>query len=152
MKDYGSTRSPNAPYQCFMGRWEGLTKTFGPDGAFLGCTAVHMDVYWVDETTWHLREEFDQLWETQSRQVYDGDFRVEGNNCYAENALIKVIGTALTAHNYNFIIDSAVSKSLVLNNHYFLDPDTRRIITHKMRDGKTTIFQIQDFVRILRPT
>ena len=37
------------------------------------------------------------------------------------------------------------------NNHYFLDPDTRRIITHKVRDGKTHCFQIQDFTRIVQP-
>ena len=151
MKDYGSTRNPNYPYQCFMGRWEGLTKTFDPQGNYLGCTPVHMDCYWVAPNVWHMDEEFDTLWETQKRQMYNTDFLVECNTTSCENALVKVMGVMLTSYNYNFVIDSAVSKSLVLNNHYFLDPDTRRIITHKMRDGKTTIFQIQDFVRVVRP-
>ena len=50
-----------------------------------------------------------------------------------------------------FTIDSRVSANIVYNNHYFLDPDTRRIITHKVRDGKTNLFQIQDFARVQRP-
>jgi hypothetical protein len=60
----------------------------------------------------------------------------------------QVVGTGITAYNYNFIIDSAVTRSMVYNNHYFLDANTRRIMTHKLRDGKTTVFQIQDFVRV----
>ena len=42
-------------------------------------------------------------------------------------------------------------ESTVYNNHYFIDPNNRRIITHKVRDGKTLIFQIQDFVRVQQP-
>lgn len=145
MRDYGTPLL--RPYQCFMGRWEGLCKTFGPDGVFIESTAVHMDVYWIAEDMWHLHEDFENLYGI-GRQVYDSDFRVVGKNCYAENALIKVVGTEITPYNYNFIIDSAVTQSIVFNNHYFLDPNTRRIMTHKMRDGKTTVFQIQDFVRV----
>lgn len=130
-----------------MGRWEGLCKTFGPDGVFIESTAVHMEVYWTGEDSWHLHEDFDNLYGV-GQQVYDSDFRVVGNNCYAENELIKVVGTALTPYNYNFIIDSAVTKSIVFNNHYFLDPNNRRIMTHKMRNGQTIVFQIQDFVRV----
>jgi hypothetical protein len=44
-----------------------------------------------------------------------------------------------------------VSNTIVYNNHYFIDPNTRRIITHKVRDGATHLFQIQDFVRVVRP-
>ena len=44
-----------------------------------------------------------------------------------------------------------MSNNIVYNNHYFLDPDTRRIITHKVRDGATNLFQIQDFTRVQRP-
>jgi hypothetical protein len=65
--------------------------------------------------------------------------------------MISLEGTELTAFNYVFTIDSSVTKSIVYNNHYFLDPNTRRIITHKVRDGKTNLFQIQDFVRVERP-
>ena len=28
---------------------------------------------------------------------------------------------------------------------------SRRIITHKVRDGATHVFQIQDFARVVRP-
>ncbi|HRA53205.1 MAG TPA: hypothetical protein PLQ83_06080 [Thermoflexales bacterium] len=135
------------PYQVFMGRWEGLCKTFSPEGVFLESTAVHMNVHWSGPDTWHLHEEFDNLYGV-GPQVYHSDFKVVGKNCFAENAMIKVIGTGITAYNYNFIIDSAVTRSLVYNNHYFLDANTRRIMTHKLRDGKTTVFQIQDFVRV----
>ena len=107
------------PYQIFMGRWEGLCKTFSPAGEFLESTAVHMNVHWSGPDTWHLHEDFDNLY-----------------------------GIGITAYNYNFIIDSAVTRSMVYNNHYFLDANTRRIMTHKLRDGKTTVFQIQDFVRV----
>ncbi len=117
------------------------------DGVFIESTAVHMDVYWNDEQSWHLHEDFDNLYGI-GRQVYHSDFRVEGKNCYTENELIKVIGTEITPFNYNFIIDSSVTKSIVFNNRYFLDANTRRVMTHKMRDGKTSVFQIQDFVRV----
>ena len=43
------------------------------------------------------------------------------------------------------------SANIVYNNHYFLNSDTRRIITHKVRDNKTSLFQIQDFARVQRP-
>lgn len=148
MKSYGPGML--APYQCFMGRWEGLCKTFDPNGNFLESTAVHMDVYWVNEKTWHLYEHFENLFGV-GETTFHTDIQVEGKRCFGANEYVKLEGTELTPFNYVFTIESEVSKSTVYNNHYFLDADTRRIITHKVREGKTHIFQIQDFVRIVRP-
>lgn len=138
------------PYQCFMGQWEGLCKTFSPAGKFLESSAVHMDVYWVNENTWHLHEHFDNLFEV-GETVFHTDISVDGPTCFGKNEYVVIDGTMLTPYNYVFTILSDVSKTTVYNNHYFIDPNTRRIITHKVRDGKTHIFQIQDFVRIVTP-
>jgi hypothetical protein len=150
-RDYGLP-SPR-PYQCFMGRWEGLCKTFTAAGDFVEASAVHMDVYWKDAQTWHLHEHFENLYEV-GETTFHTDITVDappGKRCYAESPQLRLSGTELTAHNYVFTIESAISKTTVYNNHYFLDPDTRRIITHKVRDGRTHLFQIQDFVRVVRP-
>ncbi len=138
------------PYQCFMGKWEGLCKTFSDRGEFLEASAVHMDVYWIDDVTWHLHEHFEKLYGV-GETVFHSDIRVDGKYCHGENAMVRLHGTELTPFNYVFTIESEVSKTTVYNNHYFVDPDTRRILTHKVRDGKTHIFQIQDFVRVVRP-
>ncbi|MCO5186192.1 MAG: hypothetical protein M9965_19910 [Anaerolineae bacterium] len=148
MKNYGP--ATQRPYQCFMGKWEGLCKTFDTDGNFIEASAVHMDVYWVDENTWHLHEHFDNLYGV-GETVYHTDINVDGNRCFASNEMLSLEGTKLTAFNYVFTIHSEVTKTTVYNNHYFIDPNTRRIITHKVRDGKTHIFQIQDFVRVVQP-
>ena len=134
------------PYQCFMGHWEGLCKTFTPKGEYLEATAVHMWVYWVSENTWHLHEEFDNLYGV-GPVTFHSDIHVDGKFCHGENDLIKLWGTGLTPYNYVFTIESGVSGTTVYNNHYFLDPNKRRIITHKLRDGVDDIFQIQDFTR-----
>ena len=60
-KNYGP--AGERPYQCFMGQWEGLCKTFSPGGDYLEATPVHMDVYWLDDHTWHLHEHFENLYE-----------------------------------------------------------------------------------------
>ncbi|MBL8046126.1 MAG: hypothetical protein JNL09_06270 [Anaerolineales bacterium] len=151
MKDYGSNRNPSSPYQCFMGRWEGLCETFSPTGEFIEAGAVHMDVYWVDEHTWHLHEDFENFYGLGKAVTFHSDITVNGKFCSGESELVKLEGTELTPFNYVFTIWSAVSQTTVYNNHYFLDPNNRRILTHKVRDGKTNIFQIQDFVRVLRP-
>lgn len=147
-KPYGETL--HRPYQCFMGRWEGLCKSFTPQGEFLESSAVHMDVYWKDAVTWHLHEHFDNLYEF-GEALFEADFKVEGKYAYAKNDMIEVDASELTPFNYVFSIDSKVTKTMVYNNHFFLDANTRRIITHKVRDGKTHIYQIQDFVRIVQP-
>lgn len=138
------------PYQCFMGKWEGLCKTFSPEGTFLEAAAVHMDVYWIDDTSWHLHEHFEKLYDV-GETTFHTDIRVEGKLCQGGNEMVRLHGTELTPFNYVFTIESEVSKTTVYNNHYFLDPDTRRILTHKVRAGKTHIFQVQDFVRVVRP-
>ena len=160
MNDTNESPSPSAPnrygpgsprpYQCFMGRWEGLCKSFTPDGEFLDSSAVHMEVSWIDDSTWHLHEHFDNLYGV-GETVYDTPISVDGKRCWANSEMISLEGTELTAFNYVFTIDSSVTKTIVYNNHYFLDPNTRRIITHKIRDGKTNLFQIQDFVCVERP-
>lgn len=149
MKNYGI--SQHRPYQCFMGKWEGLCKTFDISGNFLESSAVHMDVYWIDDTTWHLHEHFENLYQVGDT-TFHSDINVEGKRCFSKNDMISLEGTELTPFNYVFTIDSGVTKTTVLNNHYFINPDTRRIITHKMKEGKTHIFQIQDFVRIEQPS
>jgi hypothetical protein len=145
MKDYGP--SPERPYQCFMGRWEGLCKTFDPAGVFLESSAVHMEVYWNGPDSWHLHEHFENLYGV-GETIYEIDITVDGKTCRGENEMVKIEGTALTAYNYTFTIQSAATKTTVYNNHYFLDPNTRRIMTHKVRDDKTVVYQIQDFVRV----
>jgi hypothetical protein len=148
MNKYGTPT--DRPYQCFMGKWEGLCKTFTPTGQFVDGSAVHMDVYWVDDNTWHLHEHFDNLYEV-GETVFHTDIKVDGKFCSAESEMLSLWGSELTPFNYVFTINSGISKTTVYNNHYFLDPNNRRIITHKVRDGKTHIFQIQDFVRVVRP-
>ena len=46
---YGETL--HRPYQCFMGRWEGLCKTFSATGDFIESSPVHMNVYWTGPST-----------------------------------------------------------------------------------------------------
>lgn len=146
-KNYGETPYWMKPYQCFMGRWEGLCKTFTPRGDFLESSAVHMDVYWVDDVTWHLHEDFDKLYAV-GPTVFHTDIRTEGRYCFGDSPLARIEGTMLTPYNYVFTIWSAVSGTTVFNNHYFIDENNRRIITHKLKDNKTHIYQIQDFVRV----
>lgn len=147
VKNYGVTPYWMTPYQCFMGRWEGLCKTFNPHGLFIESSAVHMDVYWLDELTWHLHEDFDNLYEV-GPTVFHTDIKVAGNFCNGDSPLARIEGTMLTPYNYVFTIWSDVSKTTVYNNHYFIDENNRRIITHKTRNNQTHIYQIQDFVRI----
>lgn len=146
-KIYGPQAYWMMPYQCFMGRWEGLCKTFTPIGEFLESSAVHMDVYWVDDTTWHLHEDFDNLYGV-GPTVFHTDITVADKACHGDSPLAKIEGSMLTPYNYVFTIWSNVSGTVVYNNHYFIDENNRRIITHKLKDGKTHIYQIQDFVRI----
>ena len=147
-KNYGP--KSHIPYQCFMGRWEGLCKTFDAKGNFIEASAVHMNVYWVDENTWHLHEYFENLYEFGPADIHT-DITVEGKACFGANEAVSIEGTEITPFNYVFTIISELSGTTVYNNHYFLDPNNRRIITHKVRDGKTHIYQIQDFVRIVQP-
>lgn len=149
IKNYGPTAYWMIPYQCFMGRWEGLCKTFSIEGNFIESSAVHMDVYWLNEerTVWHLHEHFDNLYEV-GETVYHSDLQVADRFVTSENPYVKIEGTMLTPYNYVFTIWSNVTHTTVYNNHYFIDENTRRIITHKVRDDKTHIFQIQDFTRV----
>ena len=135
------------PYQCFMGRWQGACRTLSPLGKPLDTSAVEMDVYWVDEHTWRIDEHFENLYGVGEVR-YRADVRVDGKHCFAQTPQLRLEGTGLTAVNYVFTIESAVSGTTVYNNHYFLDPDHRRIMTHKVRDGRTDVFQIQEFVRV----
>jgi hypothetical protein len=147
LKNYGVTETWLIPYQCFMGRWEGLCKTFSPQGDFIESSAVHMDVYWLNATTWHLHEDFDHLYEV-GKTVFHTDLTVNQKACFGDSPMAKIEGAMLTPYNYVFTIWSNVSKTTVYNNHYFLDQNNRRIITHKVRNDQTHIFQIQDFVRV----
>lgn len=141
LKNYGAVETWLIPFQCFMGRWEGLCKTFTPQGDFLQSSAVHMDVYWLNETTWHLHEDFDNLYEV-GPTVFHTDLTVKQRTCLGDSPMAKIEGTMLTPYNYVFTIWSNASHTTVYNNHYFLDANTRRIITHKTRNNQTHIFQI----------
>ncbi len=147
-RDYGPPTE--RPYQCFMGRWEGVCKSFTPGGDFIESSAVHMDVHWLDRNTWHLHEHFENLYGV-GETVFNTPITVNGKRCFANSDMIDLEGAELTPFNYVFTIHSRVSASTVYNNHYFLDRDTRRIITHKVRDQVTHVFQIQDFARVVRP-
>ena len=39
---------------------DGLCKTFSAGGEFVEASAVHMDVYWIDDNAWHLHEHFEE--------------------------------------------------------------------------------------------
>lgn len=143
--DYGQAAT-NA-YQVFMGRWEGVCKTFDPVGNYVESTPVHMNVYWISENVWHLHEHFENLYEV-GETVYHTDITVEGKFCHGRAELVSLEGSMLTPFNFIFTIDSKVSNTTVYNNHYFFDPYTRRILTHKVRNGKTHCFQVQDFARV----
>jgi len=149
IKHYGPMASWMDPYQCFMARWEGLCKTFSAAGEFIEASAVHMDCYWVNEekTTWHLHEHFENLYEV-GETVYHTDLHVKDKFVHGESDIVRIEGSMLTPYNYVFTIWSGVTDTTVYNNHYFIDPNNRRIITHKIRDGKTHVYQIQDFVRV----
>jgi len=147
IKSYRQRDSWMIPYQCFVGHGEGLCKTFSPEGDFLEASAVHMDVYWTDTTTWHLHEDFDNLYEV-GKTVSHTNISVSGKTCRGDSLLVRLEGAMLTPYNYVFTFWSGVSGTIVYNNHYFLDANNRRILTHKIREGKTHIFQIQDFVRV----
>lgn len=145
MKDYGLPLPK--PFQCFMGRWEGLCKTFDLEGNFLEASAVHADIYWVAPDVWRFNERFDHLY-GYGEYVFCSDIKVTGKTCAAEDDQLTIRGTELTPYNYIFQVESRISQSSILNNHYFLDPYNRRIITHKFRNGESFIYQIQDFVRV----
>ena len=76
---------------------------FDTDGNFIEASAVHMDVYWVDENTWHLHEHFDNLYGV-GETVHHTDINVDGNRCFASNEMLSLEGTKLTAFNYVFTI------------------------------------------------
>ncbi len=145
-KNYGNTALP--PFQCFMGQWEGLCQTFDAQGNYLEASAVHLDVYWVAADIWHFHEQVDNLY-NYGEAVFDLDLQVTGKSCFGQNEFVAITGTELTPYNYVFTIESNVTRSLVYNNHYFLNPNQRRVITHKLQNDKTHIFQIQDFSRVI---
>src|SRR6476620_3320683 len=110
MKQYGE--SLYRPYQCFMGQWEGLCKTCDSSGQFVESSYVKMDVSWQDESTWHLHEYFQNLYEA-GETTFHTDIKVVGKRCFASSEMISLEGTELTPYNYVFTIDSAVTKTTV---------------------------------------
>ena len=88
-RTYGENPYWMQPYQCFMGRWEGLCKTFSPKGDFIESSAVHMDVYWLDESksAWHLHEDFDNLYEV-GKTVFHTDLQVTGNTVFGDSPMV----------------------------------------------------------------
>ncbi|MBW4507841.1 MAG: hypothetical protein KME64_15195 [Scytonematopsis contorta HA4267-MV1] len=138
--------STTAPYDCFMGTWEGVCKTFNTEGEFIEESQVQIQANWVFSDLWHFREHFSNLFEF-GEVTFELDFQVTEKSCYASSDLLQIEGVQLTPTNYHFTIESQATQSIVYNTHYFITPEKRRVITHKIKNGKTYVFQIQDFIR-----
>ncbi|MEB3882110.1 hypothetical protein [Lyngbya sp. CCY1209] len=135
------------PFQCFMGHWEGLCMTFDAGGNFLESAAVHLRADWLSDTVWRFQETWDNLYGF-GKAEFDINLTVEGKTCFGADEKVSITGIGITPENYVFTIESKISQAIVYNNHYFLNSQQRRVITHKLREGKTHIFQIQDFGRV----
>ncbi|MBK1987260.1 hypothetical protein A0J48_006880 [Sphaerospermopsis aphanizomenoides BCCUSP55] len=146
--DFDTEIITSPPYECFVGNWDGVCRTFSPEGEFLEDTKVKIQVNWISANQWHFYEHISNLYQV-GKVAYEFDVNVQGKYCYGSSPQIEIQGVQLTSTNYVFTMKSQVSQSTVYNNHYFITPDHRRIITHKLKDGVTYIFQIQDFVKVV---
>jgi hypothetical protein len=142
-----ATNSSHIPFAVFIGKWEGLSKTFDIDGNFLESTKVHMHISWKDENTFQQIEHIDNLYQIGEVRLVS-DIAVNGKTAFAETSHLHLQATELTADTYLFRVKSAASHTTLHNIHYFLDRNTRRVITHKFKGGETFVFQVQDFQRI----
>ncbi|AKJ30815.1 hypothetical protein [Caldimonas brevitalea] len=134
-------------FNAFMGRWEGLSKTFDENGALLESTAVHMDIAWLDSETFEQVEHIERLYQV-GEVTLKSRIRVSEKIARAKTDHLDLQATALSAGVFFFRVESGVSKTTLHNTHVFLDHNTRRVVTHKIKDGKTFVFQVQDFNRI----
>jgi hypothetical protein len=54
--DFDTEIISSPPYDCFMGNWDGVCRTFSPEGEFLEDTSVTIQVNWVSSDQWHFYE------------------------------------------------------------------------------------------------
>jgi len=147
MKQDAMYKSAHIPFDCFIGKWEGLSKTFDIDGNFLEATPVHMDIFWKDEETFIQTEHIENLYQVGEVNL-KSEIKVNGKNAFAKTSHLHLLATELTPNTYLFRVESGASNTTLHNTHYFLNENARRVITHKMKQGETFVFQVQDFVRI----
>lgn len=140
-------RSERKPFQCFMGQWEGLSKTFDVNGSFLEATQVHMEISWKDSDTFKQLEHIKHLYQIGEVSL-QSEIKVTGKTAFAETPHLYLQATELTPDTYFFRVRSGASHTTLHNVHYFINRNHRRVITHKIKDGQTFVFQAQDFVRI----
>jgi hypothetical protein len=140
-------KTNKSPFDCFMGKWEGSSQTFDVDGTFLEKTPVHMDISWIDTETFSQLEHIDNLFQV-GEITLRSEIRVTGKTAFAKTAHLHLQATELTPSTFLFRVESGASHTTLHNMHYFIDANNRRVITHKLKQGNTFVFQVQDFVRI----
>lgn len=139
----------NTSFDCFMGKWKGSSKTFDTAGNFLEETQVHMDISWKDPYTFSQVEHIENLFQV-GEITLKSEIHVSGKTAFAETSHLKLQATELTPTVFLFRVESGASHTTLNNVHYFIDADNRRVITHKLKQGNTFVFQFQEFVRVER--
>lgn len=135
------------PFSIFIGKWQGLSKTYDIDGNFLESTKVTLDISWKDNNVFQQIEHIENLYQVGEVRLVS-QITVKGKTASAETSHLHLRATELTPDTYLFRVKSAASHTTLHNTHYFLGRDRRRVITHKFKDGDTFVFQVQDFDRI----
>lgn len=139
--------TPHVPFSIFIGKWEGLSKTFDIDGNFIESTAVHMDIAWSGPNRFRQVEHIQHLYQVGEVRLVS-EIAVTDKTAFAETSHLHLQATELTPTTFVFRVKSAASGTTLHNTHYFIDTNTRRVITHKFKNGETFVFQVQDFARI----
>ena len=134
-------------FDCFMGKWEGLSKTFDEQGNFLESSAVHMEMKWINDKTFCQLEHIKNLYQV-GEVTLKSEINVSGKTAFAKTDHLHLQATELTAGTFLFRVESGVSHTTLHNTHHFIDNNNRKVITHKLKEGKTFVFQVQDFSRI----
>lgn len=139
--------TPHVPFSIFIGKWEGLSKTFDIDGNFIESTAVHMDIAWSGPNRFRQVEHIQHLYQVGEVRLVS-EIAVTDKTAFAETSHLHLQATELTPTTFVFRVKSAASGTTLHNTHYFIDTNTRRVITHNFKNGETFVFQVQDFARI----
>jgi hypothetical protein len=142
-----SITTNHMPFAAFIGKWQGLSKTFDINGNFLESTKVSMEITWTDKNVFQQIEHIENLYQIGEVRLVS-QITVSGKTAAAETSHLHLRATELTPDTYLFRVKSAASHTTLHNTHYFLGNDKRRVITHKFKDGETFVFQVQDFDRI----
>lgn len=136
------------PFACFMGKWQGSSKTFDVSGELLAETPVTMEIAWKDGDTFTQIENIKNLYQVGEVSL-KSEITVAGKTASAKTDHLDLKATELAPLTYLFRVESGVSHTTLHNTHFFLDEDTRCVVTHKMKNEKTFVFQFQKFHRIL---